>query len=167
MVLSILVAYKTTSACAQTVAASARNLDGSLQYDTHNLYGLAMVAASAQALRSVRGKRPFILTRYGIHHHIPAWSTVLQFLSMFLCPSLLDSKGTRLRMVADTCHSLARSTFLGSGAYAAHWTGDTASAWDDLHWSIGVGAKTTHLGGSAARVSKVSKRTSSRNLHGD
>ena len=47
------------------MAVSARNLDGSLQYDTHNLYGLAMVVSSAQALRSVRGKRPFILTRCG------------------------------------------------------------------------------------------------------
>lgn len=47
-----------------TVYTNVTNHDGSSQYDTHNMYGLAMVVASRKGLLDRRpGKRPFILTR--------------------------------------------------------------------------------------------------------
>jgi hypothetical protein len=43
---------------------SARHVDGQLQYNTHNLYGLSEAAATRWALQQITGKRPFILTRW-------------------------------------------------------------------------------------------------------
>lgn len=48
----------------------------------------------------------------------------------------------------DLLSLCCRSTFLGSGAYAAHWTGDTNSRWSDMRWSI-----TTVLNNGIAGIS--------------
>lgn len=47
----------------QTLPASARHSDGSLEYDVHNLYGLYMAIATTEAIKTIRQKRPFTLTR--------------------------------------------------------------------------------------------------------
>jgi hypothetical protein len=50
----------------RTMPVTARHYDGSLQYNTHNLYGLSQAAATSRALHTLHdgAKRPFVLTRY-------------------------------------------------------------------------------------------------------
>ena len=49
---------------ANTTPVTATGINGTLQYNTHNLYGFYEAAATTAALKAITGRRPFALTRF-------------------------------------------------------------------------------------------------------
>ncbi|CAK9806680.1 Lysosomal alpha-glucosidase [Anthophora plagiata] len=74
----------------KTVCMNAKHYLG-IHYDLHNTYGTSQAVVTNYALKKIRQKRPFIISR---------------------------------------------STWVGHGHYAGHWTGDVYSTWSDLKMSI-------------------------------
>ncbi len=92
----------------------AYHYNGDIQYNTHNLYRLSEIKTTAAAVQSIRGKRPFVLSRQG-----GSWRGTCPRASghVFrvgkagaggeICPAGLGKQTWRVRLVQQRCHQMA------------------------------------------------------------
>ena len=124
---------KTVSAWARGASGQRRGANSSsssaLHIDTHNLYGLSEASATREALvrvlASERAKKKAAETEL----LLSSPSTSSSSSASSPPPPPLSPPSTPRPFI------LARSSFLGLGSFATHWTGDNAATWQDLSWS--------------------------------